>query len=566
MAGGEYSMEYGVYLESSIVDLKPKVLDFLSAIVEKAKQAKDYAISFKKRELAELTGKDIRTTARYLKELEERKIIMTKGVRGRAGGTVVMFNTELIRFDTSDKAFINSEEPVSIDDIVEQKLPKKKKEPKEKSRNRRTKKQLAEANIIKGMRQSHNDKFNDKLDELGGVPNWEWFQGTEDPVGNYRTYLLTRLYNRYAVLFTDKHNSEVDILQEGNKVPSVSSDYDVLPERPFGSSRWQQFGKFRSFCEENGIEPAVYLSAQFNRSIFDSSTKNNKKMLPFTNALLSDGSFEVFRQYCGFQKEYSFTYKNYQQIPIKFADDFVVRAIQEAYETADNGVGLLQYRYAIRDFFEGVGFGSEEDALLHFYDLTADNLRKEGVSFKTRDTLKKYIMIQSLIQTGGANNLPSYVILGSEMTQVVLASITNQVGPLGNARALKERALGMLVYPKMAADMQQKQGAQLYYQMSALHETQKVLQLIMERKGLALTLSDLNAAFKEYGKDKIPVDDYSMLDTAKVIAFIEQEGRTEEQEVDYNQIVTKREWTLESSIVNDDNLENALNDFLNSME
>lgn len=559
-------MEYGVYLESSIVDLKPKVLDFLSTIVEKAKQAKDYAISFKKKELAELTGKDIRTTARYLKELEERKIIMTKGVRGRAGGTVVMFNTELIRFDTSDKAFINSEEPVSIDDIVEQKLPRKKKEQKEKSRNRRTKKQLAEANIIKGMRQSHNDKFNDKLEKLGGIPNWEWFQGTEDPVGNYRTYLLTRLYNRYAVLFTDKHNSEVDVYNEGNKVPSVSSDYDVLPERPFGSSRWQQFEKFRVFCEENSIEPTIYLSAQFNRSIFDSSTKNNKKMLPFTNALLSDGSFEVFRQYCGFQKQYSRTYASYQQIPIKFADDFVVRAIVEAYETAESGVGLLQYRSYIQDFFDGVGFSSEEDALLRFYDITAENLRNEGVSFKTRDIIKKYVLLQSMIQSSGASGLPSYVILGSEMTQVVLASITNQVGPLGNARALKERALGALVYPKMTADGQKKHGAELYYQMVALHETQKVLQLIMERKGLALSLADLNAAFKEYGKDKIPVDDYSMLDTAKVIAFIEQEGRVEEQEINYNELVAKREWTLESSIVDDDKLENALSDFLNSME
>lgn len=559
-------MEYGVYLESSIVDLKPRVLDFLTKIIEKAKEAKDYAIAFKKKEIADLTGKDIRTTARYLNELEDRNIITTKGVRGRAGGTVVMFNTDLIRFDTSDKAFINSDEPVSIDDIVEQKLPKKQKEPKKGSRNRRTKKQMLEESILNGERQSKTDKLNDKLVPLGGIPNWEWFQGTDNPIGNYRTYLLTRLYNRYAVLFTDQHNGEVEVgIEEGKKVPSVSSDYDVLPESFYGSSRWQQFEKFQLFCEENNIDPAVYLSAQFNRSIFDSSTKNNKKMLPFTNALMSDGSFEVFRQYCGFQKAYSNSYKSYQQIPAKFTNDFVVRAIREAYDTANNGIGLLQYRYAVKDFFEGVGFGAEEEALLRFYDMTVDNLRKEKVSFKTRNTIKKYVMLQSLTQTGGASSLPSYVILGSEMTQVVLASITNQVGPLGNARAIKERALGALAYPTLKAEEQQKQGAALYYQMVALHETHKVLQLIMERKGLALTLADLNAAFKEYGKDKIPVDDYSMLDTAKVITFIEQEGKAEEPEVNHDDLVTKREWQLETSIVKDDNLENALQDFLNSL-
>jgi hypothetical protein len=565
MTGGKYSMEYGVYLESSIVDLKPRVLDFLTKIVEKAKEVKDYAISFKKKELADLTGKDIRTTARYLKELEDRNVITTRGVRGRAGGTVIMFNTELIRFDTSDKAFINSDNPVSIDDIVEQKLPKKVKEPKEKSRNRRTKKQMFEDKILKDMRKSEQDDHNDKLAALGGIPNWEWFQGTNDPIGNYRTYLITRLYNRYSVLFTDKHNAEVSYgLVEGNPVPTVSSDYDVLPNNFYGSLRWQQFNKFREFCEENGIDPAVYLSAQFNRSIFDSSSKKNKKMLPFTNALISDSSYEVFKQYCGFQKEWSGTYKSYQQIPAKFTEDFVVRALRESYESADTGIGLLQYRYAIEDFLTGVGFGDEEEALLNFYDLTAKNLREQCVSFKTRDSIKKFVLLQSMIQTSGGSGLPSYVILGSEMTQIVLASISQQVMDGKQAREIKERALGALVYPTAGREEQKKKGEALYYQMTALHETYKVLQLIMERKGLALSLSDLNAAFKEYGKEKIPVDDFSMLDTGKVIAFMEQGQKVEQPEINHEDLVTKRTWQLESSIVKDDNLENALNDYLNS--
>jgi len=38
-------MKYGVYLESSIVNLKPLVLDFLTKIVDKAKEVRDFAIS-----------------------------------------------------------------------------------------------------------------------------------------------------------------------------------------------------------------------------------------------------------------------------------------------------------------------------------------------------------------------------------------------------------------------------------------------------------------------------------------------------------------------------------------
>lgn len=548
-----------MYLETSIVNLKPRVLDFLTKLVERAKELKEYAVSFKKKELAEITGKDIRTTSRYLKELEERKIITTKGVRGRAGGTVIMFNADLIRFETSDKAFINSEEPISIDDIVEQKLPKKKKEKKKSTRNRRTKQEMIIAKALKGKKQSEIDRLNDELDRLRGIPNWAWFQSTKDPVGNYKTYLLSRLYNRYAALFVDQNN--VDIEQGragGNYLKRVTDDYDVLPARFYGSSRWYQFEKFRIFCDENGIEPAKYLSAQFNRSVFEASNKNmDKKKLPFTNALTSEIAYEVYLQYVGYNMN-STTYKVYHQIPAKFMDDFVIRAIEEAYESAEEQKGLLQFSSTIRDFFEGSGFGAKEEALLNFYDMTVENMRKQGVSRKSQTVIKKFIMLQSLIQSYGVSGLPEYVILGSEMTHVLLASIGHLTKDRKAARKIKERALGVLAYPKAKPEEQLKQGAVLYNRMVTLYETPMVLRLIMERKGLDLTLADLNAAFKEYGKDKIPLDDYSMLDTDKVIAFMRQGQHVEEPEINYEDIVDKHGWKLEQSVVNEDSLENLL--------
>lgn len=552
-------MENGVYLETSIVNLKPRVLDFLTKLVEKAKELKECAVSFKKKELAEITGKDIRTASRYLKELEERRIITTKGVRGRAGGTVIMFNADLIRFETSDKAFINSEEPISIDDIVEQKLPKKKKEKKKSTRNRRTKQEMIIAKALEGKKQSEIDRLNDELDRLHGIPNWAWFQSTKDPVGNYKTYLLSRLYNRYAALFVDQNN--VDIEQGragGNYLKRVTDDYDVLPARFYGSSRWYQFEKFRIFCDENGIEPAKYLSAQFNRSVFEASNKNmDKKKLPFTNALTSETAYEVYLQYIGYNMN-STTYRIYHQIPAKFMDDFVIRAIEEAYESAEEQKGLLQFSSTIRDFFEGSGFGDKEEALLNFYDMTVENMRKQGVSRKSQTVIKKFIMLQSLIQSYGVSGLPEYVILGSEMTHVLLASINHLTKDRKAARKIKERALGVLAYPKAKPEEQLKQGAILYNRMVTLYETPMILRLIMERKGLDLTLADLNAAFKEYGKDKIPLDDYSMLDTDKVVAFMAQRQHVEEPEISYEEIVDKHGWKLEQSVVSEDSLENLL--------
>jgi hypothetical protein len=557
-------MEYGVYLESSIVDLKPRVLEFLTKIVDKAKEAKDFAISFKKKELAELTGKDIRTTSRYLKELEERNVIETRGVRGRSGGTVILFNTELIRFDTSDKALVNSDEPISIDDIVERKLPKKKKEPKNNKRNRRTKQQMIEAEILNKKNQSEASRLNSKLEYLGGVPDWEWFKETEDPVGNYRTYLLSRLYNRYAALFTDDHNYTVDFMSEGNKVPTVSDDYDVLPREFYGTARWHQFEKLRDFCEENDIDPAVYLSAQFGRSVFDSASKKNKKMLPFVNALIGDSSYEVYKQYCQFKKNIgSPTYLSYNHIPAKFMEDSVVVAIREAYDTAERQSGVLQYMHCIKDFLYGFGSGEREDALLSFYDHVSEDLRGK-VSFKTRNTLKKFIILQSLTLTGGGKNLPSHFILGSETTRIMLASINSPEMTKEDKIKKQSHALGVLVYPSMKEEEQKAEGLKLLAQLKTMHETPLVLRLILQRKGLHLSLADLQEAFKEYGRDKIPVDDFSCLDVDQIVEVMSK--GTQVVEIDHEDITRKREWDLEGSIVKDDNLESALSNFLNSTQ
>jgi Crp-like helix-turn-helix domain len=553
-------MEYGVYLESSIVDLKPRVLDFLSKMVEKAKDARDFAITFKKKEIAELAGKDTRTVSRYLNELEERNIIQTRGVRGRSGGTVVLFNTELIRFDTSEKALINSDKPITIDDVVEQKMPKKKpEEPKKNKRNRRTKMQMAAEKALRGEKQAKHDKLNSQLHKLGGVPNWTWFEQTENPVGNYRTYLLTRMYNRYAVLFTDRHNGEVDYYQQGNKLPVVTNDYDVLPADFFGSSKWQQFEKFRLFCEENNIEPTVYLSAQFSRSVFVAASKNTKKMLPFPNALMSDASYNVYKDYVGYQKKVSYAYAVHSHIPNQFGDDFVIQAILDAYETADSSVGLLQYRHSIGDFLTGVGGSDMEYNLVSFYRNIEYDLHESGVSKKTRDTIKKFVLLQSMIQTGGITRLPGHLILGSEHMQIVLASLKNLCNTPDQLDALTNRAIGLLLLPMSSEEEQRSKGGLYKYQLNVLDETRKVLALIMERKGLHISLADLNEAFREYGKEKIPLNDLSVMDVDQISKFIEeQEQREKAAEIDHAAITQTTEWKLEGAVFDDDSLAAAI--------
>lgn len=565
-------MSYSVYLESSIVDLKPRVLDFLTLIVEKAKEAKDYVISMKKKDLADMAGKDTRTITRYLNELEEQDIIETAGRRGRSGGTVIKFNTELIRFDTSDKALINTDEPESIEEIIERKFPKKQmpENNNKKKRNRRTKRQMVEARILQQEKDSEAARLNEKVIKLGGVPNWEWFQETEDPIGNYRTYIITRMYNRYAVLFTDRHNSEVMHYNEGNQVPFISNNYDVLEMEFYGTSRWNQFEKLRKFLEENDIDPAVYLSSQFSRTIFTSSNRNTKKTLPFVNALTSDTSYDVYKQYCSYQKKASHTYAAYQMIPAQFADDFVIRAMNEAYATAESGAGMLEIRQAIEDFMYGFGSTEEDEALLGFYRLTSKELRNSKISRENRNTLKKYLMLQSLSLTGGISKLPNFLILGSEVTRAALVSIDNQADSKEKASYMKALALGLLTHPQLPQEEQVVKGKNYLYQYNVLHETPQVLRLILERKNLHVAVRDVNEALKEYGREKIPVDDLSILDVKQVVNFMMSEVPDyevePEEEINIEDVTTSKEWVLTGAIGDEDPLESALNNYLEEIE
>ncbi|WNO29842.1 putative transcriptional regulator [Bacillus phage SDFMU_Pbc] len=559
-------MEHGgVYLESSIVDLKPRVLDFLGMLVAKAKELQDVAVSFKKKELADMVGKDTRTVSRYLQALEEKEIIQTKGVRGRSKGTVILLNTKLVKFETSDKALINSDEPISIDDIVDKKMPKKEKPPKKTTRKRRTKKQVLESRFLKEKEQNKYDAMNSKLVDLQGVPNWEWFQETDNPVGNYRTYLISRLYNRYAALFTDKHNAEVKVYREGTQVPAVSNDYDCLPEAFYGSPKWNQFEKFRLFCEENDIDPAVYLSAQFGRSLFTSGNNGSKKFLPFVNALMSDASYDVYNDYCNFQKKVSRAYAAYKHIPIQFPDDFAVRALVDGYKTADSGVGLLQYRHAVDDFLCGDYSSDEEYHLANFYRLSEDTMIEEGVSLKTREIIKKFILTQSMILTGGVTRLPAHMILSSEHTEVVVASARSQV-PFVDEKTNSERLayaqslmLGMLTHPTLPTEDQVEKGREYMYQRNTLDETRLVMRLILDRKGLLVSLSDIQQAFKEYGKERIPLDDLSILDVGQIIRFMEglEAKEVPEEQIDLAAITQKKTYKLEGHV----EYENTLDDF-----
>lgn len=503
-------MTYGVYMESSLsMSLGENVFKFLTKLVEKAKGVKDFAISIKKEEVAEELDISLSSVKRYLSKLEGENLITVQGVRGKGKGTVVMFNTDFIRFETSEKAFANSDKPISIDDIVQRKIPNKpKKEPKW---SRRSKDELLKASVLKNTKQAEVDKLNDELEQLGGVPNWEWLEKTADPVGNYRTYLISAMYHQFAAVFVEDNNFW---MLAGNKLPVVKSHYNVFGQkwnRFYGTSQWTQLEKFRKFCEEKEIDPAVYLSAQFSRSTFTAASTNQpKKARPFLNTLWGETSYEVYKDYVLHKKAYK------RNLYAENAD-FVITALRQAYNTAYEVKGFSMFKGSITDLLEEEGSTDKEVALKDFYLGVLNDCETMELSAKTKETLDKFVLTQILIECGGARRIPAHFILGAEMTEVAIQSI-KKFHP--NDDVLLAKALGNMVHPYEKPEEQLKKGCHYVQHYHMINNTPQIFRLIMERQGVSVTLADVNAAIKEYGKTNLALNDYSFLDIDKVIAFM----------------------------------------------
>jgi hypothetical protein len=63
------------------------------------------------------------------------------------------------------------------------------------------------------------------------------------------------------------------------------------------------------------------------------------------------------------------------------------------------------------------------------------------------------------------------------------------------------------------------------------------------------------------------LDDFSVMDTDQIVTFMEKEMAAEpEEEIDYNEIVQKKDYELIGEVFTDDSLESALADFMGSEE
>jgi hypothetical protein len=106
--------------------------------------------------------------------------------------------------------------------------------------------------------------------------------------------------------------------------------------------------------------------------------------------------------------------------------------------------------------------------------------------------------------------------------------------------------LGHAFYPNQDSDKQKELGTKLYWELTLLHETPMVLSLISERAGTKLTISNVQEALREFGKEEIPVDDASFLDYAQIVQNMQQAEIKEE--VNVQDTVARDEYALSGNV------------------
>jgi DNA-binding transcriptional ArsR family regulator len=513
-------MQGDVYIDRSVIDMKPQLMQFFKTVVDAVENLADGVVAVTKKELALQLGKTEKTVSRYLKTLEEADVIEQKGIRGRGGKTVIRVNMDVVKFTTNENSDLVKDTPTTMDEVVEALRPKKKEDKKEKTRKRRTKKEMEKWRFLQNELDDKVQHINDEIESSCKADMWKALQHTDSPAQDYKTYILTRIYNRMAVISTDRANEMAEIKQDGKTVPSVSSSYDILPDRFYGTVVWNHFKKFEEHCKEIGVDPVLYLSAQFNHSVFLCSIgKSNKSnFLPYVNTLRTEKSAEVYERHFAYQKRFDFAYRSSGKVTPSYMDDSLLNALYHAYETAEEPAkGWFRYRGVIGDFLRGEINKSTGLQLRSYYESLSKDLQKRNISSKSKETIKKYVLVQSLIQLGGTRNIPMDTILAQDTTQLALFHIKSKAANVRLEENANKVFLGMMAYPMANPEWQKSQGDRLVQELKLSSATLNDLRMIADRRGLSIPIQDIREALKEYGTDKVPVTEFSMLDVPQIV-------------------------------------------------
>ncbi len=529
----ETTMNQGIYINTSFFkNGGVSCHQLLVELTELAKTTIDKTVLMTKTEMSKLVGKSVSTVSTQLNKLKEMGVCDVVSKSGRGGKTLVVFNQEFVQFATSEESsLVNGTKPEQrtteeIKDEVLAMAPKRK--PKT-DRKRRSSKQI-EADLLK--RRATNDAYtlanNDIIE--GVIPQWSTFKKSPTSVEDFKAYIVSIMYTRYAYLAIESHNKRHEKNVETNKedssyvimtrkIPQINQNYSPFKDGVFGSKEMTYFKNFVSMCDEEGIDIGTYLSAQMNRYALVTGRlggKNNS--LPYLSTLKSAEGMEIYKNHVKYCDKGELRKWKSVAVYDKYEFDVIIRMCKYALTSTNYNNYTLENKFDA--FFTPTT--NKGLSMLNYFNNVRETMEAKGISEQTQRTIKDFIVRQTLLLTRGTRDVTKTELYMSAMFSTTLADLSNSAKHDNPKSAMNKdtdwynkvcHTVGKYLLPNAEGTMDEWNTVlRDMIEIEKYRNFFNLVDLIQEYKGNYISWDNLHDAFKEVGFNTVPVTKFSQLD------------------------------------------------------
>lgn len=504
---------------AKMLGLGANIQTFAEFITGSAMPVRGSAICFQTRKgMAEYLHKSERTITRYINKLEEFGFILSRDVQTGPKGTVFLqINPEYMEFDSGENPF--TEDGISATDFKNEYYPKSD------APKRERRKLTAEERVLLRKRKTENDKHNEKLAELE-YPTAEFFKGTDNPTRNYQAYLLSRMYNAYAVINVEYLKREaimkgdqkaVDYLQ---KQQDRYENFDCLPKEFMGTSNFTNFLKLRDLLEANNVDPGVYLSVQFQYAVHIYKDRSNRLSYPYINTLYGEGAWNRYIRDVEFHNSQAKKHPYYyhvkgQNVRTVGASEPIMQALISAYNNVDRD-GNSYFETLMDHYdtpFQSLTGSNHMRMVMGYYKNIEKEMNETDLTEEEYKELSTYLKRQTITHLARRE-----VILSSYLVAFApsLKSMTKHRKPelslkdfhtlIGNV----SKFYGKVTKEELA--ITRVQGYKLDLSLNGNVTFYNALRTISDMQGTMVNPDVLGNAMRKVGKEKFAVNKHGMLD------------------------------------------------------
>lgn len=520
---------------------------FLAFIQEIAGQAKcwgeNVASSFQRTAVSEKLGLDVRTVTRYMKDIETKGLGQVQSKRGRNGGTVVVFNQDVLHFDIVDNPM--SSETKEADAIRDYFYPRTKKA--EPLRKYRTKQEISHDALLSRARKDKEWQLNEELNAMPHVTR-AFFNNFDEPELYYRAYLTSRAYNAYASIYPRERmayhlqQGDTRLAKFNKKAVEFAKKWDVMPRRFVGSSEYKVFVQLQRTLDERNINPLSYLTTQFEYVTFLAEHKKARRnAIPYVNSLISQEAMDRYnsqaRYYRHVRNRYHDRSLSKEEVLFNGAKYPIIQALLWAFE----GVAmkpLVQTRLSelILDAYTAQIRDPELDGL----ELTQEDVYYNHHVIKAQKLVELYMRVnEDLLQSEIAEEHKQLIVQYLE-DQIVLHAKPDSLSTaqymltypvqlhsireaLVQSEADLERYYGYIGNPSRDYVTTEEevehcitQGELIDFSLDGADTFREVGRMLAHDMELGSDTWKLKEALQAYGLEKLPINSFGMLDMTQL--------------------------------------------------